>query len=147
MRDALARGGPFPTGLCLELGAGTGLLTPLLNEPWPRVVSLDLTPEMLRRSTAPWRIQADAAKLPFADDMAAAVVLADVPLFAGEVVRVLAPGGVIIWSNALGFDAPHHVPIDVVRSAIQRADHDRGWNAVTAEAGWGLWAVLRRTGR
>jgi SAM-dependent methyltransferase len=144
LSDALARGGPLPSGLCLEVGAGTGLLTPQLTAVWPRVVSLDLTAEMLRRSSARWRVLADAAKLPVRDGTAAAVVLADAPLFAEEVVRVLAPDGVVVWSNALGVDAPHHVPVATVLAAMERAAPERPWNAVTAEAGWGLWAVVRR---
>jgi SAM-dependent methyltransferase len=140
--DALARGGPFPTGLCVEVGSGTGLLTPALAAVWSTVLCLDLSWDMLVRSTASWRVRADAARLPVGDGRAAAVVLGDVPLFAEEVVRVLRPGGVVVWSNALGVDAPHHVPIAVVRSALVRASHGRDWSAVTAEAGWGLWAVL-----
>lgn len=143
--DALARGGPLPAGPCVEAGCGTGLLTPLLERVWPEVVCLDLTPNMLRRSGASWRLLADASRLPVRDGRAAAVVLADVPLFAEEVVRVLAPGGVVLWSNALGVDAPHHVPIPAVLDALDRADPRPGWEAVTSEAGWGLWAVLRRT--
>ncbi|MGH3878861.1 MAG: class I SAM-dependent methyltransferase [Actinophytocola sp.] len=147
LADALDRGGPFPAGLCVEVGAGTGLLTPHLAAVWPRVVSLDLTPEMMRRSRAPWRLIADASRLPLPDGAARAVVLADVPLFAAEVVRVLAPGGVVVWSNALGTDAPHHVPVDTVRTALDDAALDdaggRRFAALTAEAGWGLWAVLR----
>lgn len=145
LADALDRGGPFPAGLCVEVGAGTGLLTPLLTAVWPRVVSLDLTPEMLRRSTASWRVRADASRLPLPDATAAAVVLADVPLFAGEVVRVLAPGGVVVWSNALGTDAPHHVPVETVTAALTAAGTP--FSAVTAHAGWGLWAVLRPLAR
>lgn len=144
LSDALARGVPLPSGLCLEVGAGTGLLTPLLTAVWPRVVSLDLTVEMLRRSSARWRVLADASKLPVRDGTAAAVVLADAPLFAEEVTRVLAPDGVVVWSNALGVDAPHHVPVATVLAAMERAAPERPWNAVTAEAGWGLWAVFRR---
>lgn len=142
LADALDRGGPFPAGPCLEIGAGTGLLTPLLDEVWPRVVSLDLTPAMLRRSNAAWRVIADAARLPLPAGVARAVVLADVPLFAAEVVRVLAPRGVVVWSNALGTDAPHHVPIDTVHDALTAAGAP--CTGVTAEAGWGLWAVFRR---
>lgn len=148
LTDALERGGPFPAGLAVEVGCGTGLLTQLIARVWPRVVSLDLTWEMVRRSDAPWRLNADAARLPVADGGAAAVVLADVPLFAEEVVRVLAPDGVVVWSNALGAGSPHHVPVDVVAGALTRAQATFGptvrWSAVTAEAGWGLWAVLRR---
>ncbi|HKT02869.1 MAG TPA: class I SAM-dependent methyltransferase [Rugosimonospora sp.] len=142
LADALARGGPLPAGTCAEVGCGTGLLTPLLASVWPRVVCLDLSPAMLDRSRAPWRVLADASRLPLPDGRAAAVVLADTPLFAGEVVRVLAPGGVVVWSNALGTDAPHHVPVATVLDALARAS-GVAWSALTAEAGWGLWAVLR----
>jgi SAM-dependent methyltransferase len=142
LADALTRGGPFPAGVCVEIGSGTGLLTARLAEVWSEIVCLDLTPEMLRRSTAPWRVRADASRLPLPDASAAAVVLGDAPLFAEEVTRVLRADGVVVWSNALGVDAPHHVPITTVRDALNAAAP--GWQAVTAEAGWGLWAVLRR---
>lgn len=145
MADALERGGPFPPGTCLEVAAGTGVLTPLLARRWRRVVCLDLSWDMLRRSPAPVRVLADAARLPVADRRAAAVVLGDAPLFADEVVRVLAPGGVVVWSNALGREAPQHVPVEVVRAALERASGGAGWSAITADAGWGLWAVLRAT--
>jgi SAM-dependent methyltransferase len=144
LADALARGGPLPGGWCVEVGCGTGLLTPLLAQVWSRVVGLDLSWDMLHRSPAPLRVLADASRMPLVDEQAAAVVLADVPLFAPEVVRVLAGDGVVIWSNALGTDAPHHVPVETVRSALDRASGGAPWSAVTAEAGWGLWAVLRR---
>ena len=144
LRDALARGGPMPPGLCLEVGAGTGLLTPEITPVWPWVVGLDLSPEMLARSRSSWRVRADAARLPIPDGRAAAVVLADVPLFADEVTRVLDDAGVVVWSNALGVDAPHHVPVRVVFDALAKAGPDRSWTAVTSEAGWGLWAVFRQ---
>ncbi|GAA5200145.1 hypothetical protein GCM10023322_77380 [Rugosimonospora acidiphila] len=143
LADALARGG-LPAGRrCVEVGCGTGLLTPLLTEVWSEVVCVDLTPEMLRRSSAPWRLLGDASRLPLAAGFADAVILADVPLFADEVVRVLAPSGAVVWSNALGMDAPHHVPVETVCSALERASGGAPWSAVAAEAGWGLWAVLR----
>jgi SAM-dependent methyltransferase len=144
LADALYRGGPLPTGTCVEVGCGTGLLTPLLARTWPAVVCVDLSWDMLHRSAAPWRVRADASRLPLSDGLAAAVVLADVPLFAGEVVRILADGGVVVWSNALGEDAPHHVPVATVLSTLERAAGDGSWSAVTAQAGWGLWAVLRK---
>ncbi|MFI6833613.1 class I SAM-dependent methyltransferase [Kribbella sp. NPDC050241] len=142
LTDALRRGGPVPHGLCLEVGCGTGLLTGLLDRVWPEVVSLDLTWEMVRRSPAARRVVGDASRLPVRDGCARAVVLADVPLFADEVVRALAPDGVVVWSNALGVDAPHHVPIPTVLGVLEEASHGV-WTAVTSEAGWGLWAVLR----
>jgi hypothetical protein len=98
---------------------------------------------MIHRSPAPWRLVADASRLPLPSASAHAVVLADVPLFATEVVRVLAPDGVVVWSNALGTDAPHHVPVACVLAALNEAS-PVPFGAVTAAAGWGLWAVLRR---
>lgn len=142
LADALQRGGPWPEGLCLEVGCGTGLLTGLIEDVWPRVMSMDLTWEMLRRSSARQRLQGDASRLPVRDGCAQVVVLADVPLFADEVVRALAPDGVVVWSNALGVDAPHHVPITTVLGVLEDAS-GRAWSAVTSHAGWGLWAVLR----
>lgn len=144
LADALARGGPLPPGGCVEVGCGTGLLTPLLARVWSPVVCFDLTWDMLRRSTAPCRALADASRLPVPSGWAAAVVLGDAPLFAAEVVRVLSGDGVVVWSNALGVDAPHHVPVDEVLAALRRASGDAIWSALTAEAGWGMWAVLRR---
>jgi ubiquinone/menaquinone biosynthesis C-methylase UbiE len=145
LADALARGGPLPGGPCLDVGGGTGLLTPLLERVWSPVVTLDLTWAMLRRSTASGRALADASRLPVGDGRASAVVLADAPLFAGEVVRVLTPGGIVVWSNALGADAPHHVPVDAVVGVLERATPGATWSAVASEAGWGSWAVFRRS--
>jgi SAM-dependent methyltransferase len=141
--DALRRGGPLPAGTCLEVGCGTGLLTPWLEAHWAPVPGVDLSVDMLARSRARYRLRADAAALPVATGVAAAVVLADVPLLAGEVVRVLALEGVVIWSNALGTGAPHHVPVGIVAAALERAS-GVPWSGVTASAGWGTWAVLRR---
>jgi SAM-dependent methyltransferase len=142
--DALARGGPWPAGVCLELGSGTGLITPLLATVWPMVVGLDLSPAMLGRAPAGRRVLADSSRLPVADGVAACVVLADSPLFAAEVVRVLAPAGVVLWSNALGPDAPYHLPTATVRDALS-AFSSNGFHAVESLAGWGSWAVLRRS--
>jgi SAM-dependent methyltransferase len=139
--DALARGGPWPPGACVEVGAGTGLLTAHLTAVWPDVLALDLSTEMLRRARHPWRVRADAARLPVRDGVAGAVVVADAPLFAAEVARVLAPDGVLVWSNALGAGAPFHLPTPDVVTALAEASR-RPWDAVESEAAWGSWAVL-----
>jgi SAM-dependent methyltransferase len=140
--DALDRGGPWPRGVCVEVGAGTGLLTTHLRRVWPDVVAVDLSHEMLRRARQPWRVRADASRLPVGDARAAAVVVGDAPLFASEVVRVLRSDGVVVCSNALGDDAPFFVPTGVLVTALADASH-RPWRAVCSEAGWGSWAVLR----
>jgi SAM-dependent methyltransferase len=144
LRDALSRGGPFPNGDCVEIGSGTGLLTSLIRAHWPRVVSIDLSHDMLSRAPGDWNVRADARDLPLPDRSMAAAVLADCPLFAGEVCRVLRAGGVLVVSNALGDAAPHHVAAQEVLAALQRQDSSAGWAAVASEAGWGSWMVARR---
>jgi SAM-dependent methyltransferase len=141
--DALARGGQWPAGSCLEVGSGTGVLTELLLAVWPAVVCVDLSWGMLARGSSGWRVQADAARLPVADAAVAAVVIGDAPLFAAETVRVLAPDGVVVWVNALGRQAPFYLPTSIVVEALASAAGIE-WEALESEAFWGSWAVLRR---
>lgn len=47
VRDALERGGPFPSGPCLEVGAGTGSATADLQRHFDPLFSVDLSAEML----------------------------------------------------------------------------------------------------
>lgn len=143
LADALGRGGPFLGGSCLEIGAGTGVLTPLLAEQWSDTFSVDLSAGMLARGRSGLRVRADASHLPLRTGSQAAVVMGDAPLFPDEVVRVLAPGGTVIWSNALGADAPYFVPTEVLLAVLEKASGGR-FEAVTSEALWGSWVVLRR---
>jgi SAM-dependent methyltransferase len=145
LADALARGGPFRPGRAVEIASGTGLLTPLIEARWPAVIAVDLSHGMLARSAAAHRVQADAARLPLADGCADAVVIGDGPLFAAEVARVMADGAVLVGSNALGQDAPFHVPTEFLVEAMATAT-GQAWDAVGSEAYWGSWAVLRPAG-
>ncbi|MFE5194612.1 class I SAM-dependent DNA methyltransferase [Streptomyces sp. NPDC056601] len=140
LRDALERGGPFPGGVCLELGSGTGLFTELLRSEFSRVISVDLSEQMLRQAVgrSPTRVRADAAALPLADAQVSVVAAIDMLLFPAEIVRVLAPNGVLLWINQLGEDGPLHLPATDVADALPG-----DWQAVGADAGWGSWAVLR----
>jgi SAM-dependent methyltransferase len=143
LRDALKRGGPFPHGTCLEIGSGTGLFTPLLDRAFERVISMDLSEQMLRRAVgrSPLRVRTDAGALPVADAQAAVVAAIDMLLFPAEAARVLAPDGVLLWINQLGEDGPLYLPAEDVAAALPGQ-----WHAVEARAGWGSWAVLRRQG-
>ncbi len=107
-------------------------------------MSVDLAHQMLLRARHGLRVQADASRLPVSDQAAAAVTIGDAPLFADEVVRVLAGDGVVLWINALGRDAPFYVSTDVLVSALRSASAGARWDAVDSEASWGSWAVLRR---
>lgn len=140
LRDALARGGSF-AGRCVEIGAGTGRATSALVEVFAHVVALDIADEMLRRFAEPRAsvVLGDASCLPFAPRCADAVVLVNAFLFPSEVDRVLASDGVLIWVNTLAEDTPIHLPADDVVAALPGS-----WHAVTSDAGWGSWAVVRR---
>lgn len=139
--DALERGGPWVDGLCVEVGSGVGLLSSLLATRFGSVIALDLSFEMLRRAPSePPRVQGDGAHLPLAGGTAAAVVLVNAFLFPAELDRVLMPGGAVVWVNTLGDSTPIHLPADQVVEALPGA-----WGGVASEAGWGTWAVLRRS--
>ncbi|MFE4256419.1 class I SAM-dependent DNA methyltransferase [Streptomyces sp. NPDC056910] len=140
LRDALERGGPFPGGVCLELGSGTGLFTELLRSEFSRVISVDLSEQMLRQAVgrSPARVRADAAALPLVNAQVSVVAAIDMLLFPAEIVRVLAPNGVLLWINQFGEDGPLHLPATDVANALPG-----DWQAVEADAGWGSWAVLR----
>lgn len=121
LADAIARGGPWPAGRCVEIGSGTGLLTPLLKAVWPEVVCVDLSRKMLDRASLGWRLQADAAHLPLPDQVAHVVAVGDAPLFAQELVRILVTEGVVLWVNALGADAPFYLATNMLVDAMTSA--------------------------
>lgn len=139
VEDALARG-DVPTGTCLEVGSGTGLITPLLRRHFERVVSLDLSHEMLVRAdaTSP-RVEADGGRLPLGAGSVDAVVLVNAFLFPHEVDRVLRPGGAVVWVSTIGDRTPIYLPAEAVLDALPG-----DWDGVASEAGWGSWLVARR---
>ena len=142
LRDALTRGGPFPDGVCLEVGAGTGSSTPDLQSVFADVVSTDLSTGMLARfgSTAPL-VLADASRLPLPDRSVAVVALINMFLFPAEIDRVLAADGVLVWVSSIGDATPIYLDASDVVGALPGE-----WEAVTAEAGWGTWVTARRAG-
>lgn len=141
--DALERGAVPAEGRWLELGSGTGAGTRVLSGRVGGLVAFDLAAEMLAHAPgelAP-RVQGDASMLPFPDDGFDAVLMVNMLLFPGEVDRVLAPGGTVVWVNTLGDQTPIHLPADDVARALPGE-----WEGVTARAGTGFWASLQRVG-
>jgi len=138
--DALGRGGPVGAGTWLELGSGTGLVTPALLGRTRRVLAVDLSLPMLLGAPADvgLRVCADGARLPVADGSVDVAVLANAFLFPAEVRRVLAPGGTLVWSNTFGDGTPIHLPVDDVVAAL-----GDGWDAVASTHAHGSWAVAR----
>jgi SAM-dependent methyltransferase len=129
----------------LEIGSGTGVLTPYLQELWDDIVCVDLLLEMMSRRRMGRQVQADASRLPFPEGSFDAIVIGDAPLFATEMVRVLSTRGTLVWSNALGLGAPYYVPTVDLWDALVRAAPDSKWSAVESEALWGSWVVFGRS--
>jgi len=141
LEDALARG-DVGSGVCVEVGSGTGIATPLLAGAFDLVVAVDLSMEMLVRAPAEPgpRVLADAARLPLPDRSADAVVLLNAFLFPAEVDRVLRPDGAVVWVSAVGDRTPIWLPPDDVVAALPGE-----WSGVGADAGWGSWVVARKS--
>ncbi|MEL6981734.1 MAG: methyltransferase domain-containing protein [Actinomycetota bacterium] len=138
--DAVERGGLDLTGRWVELGSGGGAGALLLHDRVDRLLSVDLSGEMLSHAPdlAP-KVQADASRLPFPDDTADVILAINMLLFPAEVDRLLAPGGALLWVNTLGDRTPIHLPPADVVDVLPGT-----WEAVTARAGSGFWAVVRR---
>jgi malonyl-CoA O-methyltransferase len=102
-------------GAVLDLGAGTGHATRSLKRRYPQAltVAVDIAPGMLERARAQsrWlrrfeRVRADAYSLPFRDDSFDLVFSSlmlqwcdDLDAVFAEISRVLAPGGLLLFST------------------------------------------------
>jgi SAM-dependent methyltransferase len=137
LHDALARG-EVGGGRCLEVGSGTGLATPAIAGHFDTVVGVDLSIEMLRRA-AGTRVLGDGSALAFAADSFDSAVLVNALLFPKELARVLSPHATLVWVNTRGAETPIYLPPEDVVAAMPGK-----WTGVAAEAGLGLWAVVRR---
>jgi SAM-dependent methyltransferase len=137
--DAIERG-TVPTGRCLELGSGTGLVTARLADVFDRVIAADLAMEMLRRApaVAP-RLRVDGTRLPLPDGSVDALVLMNMLLFPAEADRVLATGGAVVWVNSRGPSTPIHLPAEDVVDALPG-----DWTAVASTHGSATWCVAER---
>ena len=139
--DAFDRGGPIASGVCLELGSGTGIATPLLVERFSLVAAVELSAEMLKLAPSGIgvRVRGDGSQLPLRDHSVDAAVLVNMFLFPDEMDRVLKPDGALVWVNTSGDRTPIYLPADDVDAALPGE-----WTGIASDAGWGTWAVLRR---
>lgn len=140
IRDALDRGGPFPDGLAVELGSGTGIATLMIETRFPHLVAVDLSIEMLRLApTTTPRVRADGAKLPLRNRAVATLLLVNMFLFPREVDRVLTDVGAVVWVSTVGVNTPIYLSPEDVDAALPGE-----WELIASEAGRGTWSVARR---
>ena len=141
--DAYERGDVPRGGVCLEVGSGDGQNTAFLASHHDAVIAADLSLEMLVRAPAAVgvRCRADAVAMPIRDGAVDVAVLVNAFLFPQELDRLLAPGGSLVWVNTAGDLTPIHLTTDEVLRALPGV-----WDGVESVAGWGTWAVLRRSG-
>jgi SAM-dependent methyltransferase len=142
--DALDRGHVAARGACLEVGSGTGNVTPVLTTAFDLVVCADLSWEMLRHAPADLgcRIRADAATLPLRPHSIDVVALVNAFLFPHEVDRILQPGGVVVWVSGLGDRTPIYLPPEQVLESLPG-----DWGGVSSHSGIAEWLVARRSVR
>ena len=91
-RAALVPPAGRPGAVLLDIGCGGGLLAPHVAAKGYRHVGVDLTASAARRAAAATvaAVQADAARLPFADEVADVVVAGELLEHVGDPDRVLA---------------------------------------------------------
>jgi SAM-dependent methyltransferase len=140
-------------GLCLDLGCGTGQYLDTLASTGRTVVGLDRSADQLRiaRSRSRHIVQADAARLPFADATFPAVatlwISTDVDDFTAvlaEAARVLVPGGLLVFYGVHPcFNGPHTQWMDDGGILAHPTYRDAGWQQ---DAPWWGYNIRRRFG-
>lgn len=135
----------------LDLGCGTGAGTLFLAREFPTasVRGVDLSEEMIARAQSKIGLDpdarvsfrvGDASKLPFGDHSFDLVTQVNMPVFFGEIARVLRPDGGLIIATSLGELTPFSTPEKLVRRKLS----SRGFDSIhSGEAGEGTWIAAK----
>ena len=116
--------GPIRDALDLGTGTGEGAMRLVERFPDASVVGADVSAEMLDRARtkvpAARFEQADAARLPFADESFDLVTHANMIPFFDELARVVRPGGWTLFAFSMGDGTPIYVPLERLRDELAR---------------------------
>lgn len=136
----------------LDLGCGTGAGTLFLAREYPHasIRGLDLSPEMIRAAQSRIGLdpegrvafrQGDAHRLPYGDASFDLVTQVNMPVFFGEIARVLRPGGSAVIAHSLGPDTPFSTPETTLSAKFRRAGFT---STATGVTGPGTWFLARK---
>ncbi len=129
----------------LDVNTGTGFVAHRVQELFPdaQIVATDLSEAMLAQARARCPqiefLQADTARLPFADESFDLVTLHNGPPHLGEMARVLRAGGQML----IAFTSGARVPRVVLRRWIALAQ--RFGRVELGRAGDGLWVIVTKS--
>jgi ubiquinone/menaquinone biosynthesis C-methylase UbiE len=108
----------------LDLGTGTGSVAQLVAARFPGadVTGVDVSPKMVaiaREKVPGVRFEvADAGRLPYGDGAFELVTLGNMIPFFGELARITAPGGHVLFSFSAGDETPIYVPAETLRREL-----------------------------
>jgi sugar/nucleoside kinase (ribokinase family)/SAM-dependent methyltransferase len=157
--ERIAKAGALSSSsMVLDIGTGTGGLLPALKACEPEsIIAVDLSLAMLRKARSNYPelsvnkislSEADASYLPFSADIFSAVYchgvfphLIDFPMVLRELGRVLAPGGRLVISHAIGRERVNAIH-SCHKSAILRDDLLPTGRVLTAILIENEWKVL-----
>jgi malonyl-CoA O-methyltransferase len=144
-----------PPQRVLDLGTGTGRAARVIAERFAgsEVVGVDISPEMIEHAKELLpvgladrvRFQVgDASALPFADASFDLVVLMNMIPFFGELARVTAPAGRVVFAFSFGADTPIYVPAETLRARLEPLGFG-GFNELAAGEGNALLAAREKS--